>query len=65
MLQILKRYRDLLAVAGLLVVPLAVYVAHARHPGERTTFDRAIVRLARPVERAVGALLAGAMEAWD
>jgi len=64
-LQLLKRYRDLLAIAVALVLPFVVWMAHARHPGERSAVDRAIVRLARPVERVVDWLITGTLEAWN
>lgn len=65
MLHLLKRYREAALVAGALALPLLVYFAHARHPGERSALDRAIVRASRPVERLVGGAVGGAMEAWD
>jgi rod shape-determining protein MreC len=63
-LALLKRYRDLILVAILLVVPLGVFFAHARKAGERSRFDRAVVWLATPVEKAVGWTVTGALNAW-
>jgi len=63
-LQLLKRYRELAVVAVALLLPLFVWFAHARHPGERSALDRAIVRLARPVEAAVGWAVTGALDGW-
>jgi len=64
LLQLLKRYREIALGAAALVVPLIVYFAHARHPGERNAFDRAVVKVARPLELAVGAAISGAGDAW-
>lgn len=64
MLQLLKRYREIALGAAALVVPLVVYFAHARHPGERNAFDRLVVKAARPVELLVGAAITGAGDAW-
>jgi rod shape-determining protein MreC len=64
-LQLLKRYRELLAAAVALVLPLLVWMAHARHPGERSAVDRAIVRMSRPAERLVDWAVTGALGAWD
>lgn len=64
MIQLLKRYREIALGAAALVVPLVVYFAHARHPGERNVFDRAVVKVARPLELAVGASITAAGEVW-
>lgn len=65
MLQLLKRYREVALAAVALALPLFVYFAHARHPGERSVLDRAIVRASRPLERLVAAIVTGAAETWD
>jgi rod shape-determining protein MreC len=62
---LLKRYRELILVAVLLVVPLGVFFAHAKQPAERSRFDRAVTWLATPVERAVGWVVTGALNAWS
>lgn len=64
MLQLLKRHRALVLTAAALGIPLVVYFAEARHPGERSALDRAVVRLARPAEWLVGAAVSGVHEAW-
>ncbi len=64
MLQLLKRYREFALGAAALAVPLIVYFAHARHPGERNAFDRAVVKVARPLELLLGATITGAGDAW-
>jgi rod shape-determining protein MreC len=51
---LLKRYRELLLVAVLLLAPLGVFFSHAKKESERSRVDRAVVWLATPIERAVG-----------
>jgi rod shape-determining protein MreC len=63
-LALLKRYRDLILVAILLLVPLGIFFAHARKPSERSRLDRAVVWLATPVEKAVAWTVTGALDAW-
>lgn len=65
MLALLKRYRELLLVAALLLVPLGVFFAHAKKPPERSAVDRAILWLTTPVERALGWGIRSTLEAWD
>jgi rod shape-determining protein MreC len=62
---LLKRYRELILVALLLVLPLGVYFAHAKHPSERTRLDRVILALTGPIEKAIGWTVAGALETWN
>ncbi len=64
MLGLIKRYRELILVAVLLVVPLGTFFAHAKRPSERTRFDRAVVWVATPIERAVGWGAAGILRGW-
>ena len=65
MLGLLKRYRELILVAVLLVVPLGVFFADAKQPVERSRLDRAIVWLAVPVEKAVGWSVSRLVSVWD
>lgn len=51
MLELLKRYRELIVVAVLLVLPLGTFLANARAPEERTAFDRAVLAATRPWRR--------------
>ena len=64
MLALLKRYRELILVAVLLLVPLGVFFAHAKRPTERSRLDRAIVWVASPVEKVVGWTVRGVLDAW-
>ncbi len=65
MFALFQRYRELILVAVLVLVPLGVFFAHAKRPPERSRLDRAVVWLATPVERAVGWTLSSAVSAWD
>lgn len=65
MVGLLKRYRELILVAVLLVVPLGVYFAHAKHPSERSRLDRVILVATGPIEKAVGWVVRGALGAWN
>lgn len=65
MFGLLRRYRELLLVAVLLIVPLGVFFAHAKHPAERSRLDRAVVWLATPLERAIGWTVTGTLQAWS
>ena len=64
MLALLRRYRELILVAVLLVVPLGVFFAHAKRPSDRSRLDRAILWLTTPVERVVGWSITGTLDAW-
>jgi rod shape-determining protein MreC len=64
-LGLIKRYRELILVAVLLVVPLGIFFAHAKKPAERTRFDRAVVWITTPVERAVAWGASGVLGAWN
>jgi rod shape-determining protein MreC len=64
-LELLRRYRELIVVAALLVLPLGVFFVHARSPEERTALDRAVLAATRPVEKVVGWAVTGTLRAWD
>ncbi len=64
MFALLKRYRELILVAVLLLVPLGVFFAHAKRPAERSRLDRAIVWVAIPIEKAVGWTVRTGLDAW-
>jgi rod shape-determining protein MreC len=62
---LLKRYRELILVVFLLVVPLGVYFAHAKHPSERSRLDRVILAVTGPIEKGLGWVIGGALGAWN
>jgi len=64
-LALLKRYRELILVAVLLLVPLGVFFAHAKRPVERSRLDRAIVWIGTPIEKAIGWTMTGVLDAWS
>lgn len=65
MVGLLKRYRELILVALLLVLPLGIYFAHAKHPSERSRLDRVIMGLTGPIEKGIGWAVTGAMNGWN
>jgi rod shape-determining protein MreC len=64
LLALLRRYRELILVAVLLLFPLAVFFAHAKGPGELTRVDRAVLAVTAPLEKLVGAVVTGTLDAW-
>jgi rod shape-determining protein MreC len=64
-LSLLRRYRELLLVAVLLLFPLAVFFANAKKPGQLSRIDRALLSVTTPIEKVVGVVVVGALEAWD
>ncbi len=65
MLALLKRYRELLLVAALLVVPLGVFFAHAKRPADLSRVDRVVLAMTAPIEKVVGWTVTGALRAWQ
>lgn len=65
MFALLRRYRELILVAVLLLVPLGVFFAHAKHPSELSRLDRVVLWVTTPVERAVGWAVSGTIELWN
>jgi rod shape-determining protein MreC len=61
---LLKRYRELILVGVLLVVPLGVFLAQAKHPSERTRLDRGILFVTAPIERATGWVIVKVLDGW-
>jgi rod shape-determining protein MreC len=62
---LLKRYRELILVAVLLLVPLGIFFAHAKQPAERSAIDRGIVWIATPLEKAIGWTVRTTLGAWS
>jgi rod shape-determining protein MreC len=65
LLALLKRYRELLLVAVLLVLPLGVFFAQAKRPAEQNGLDRVVLTVTRPIEKAVGWAVTGTLRAWS
>jgi len=65
LLPLLKRYRVLLLVAVLLILPLGVFFAQAKHPAEYGRIDKVLVTLTRPLEKVIGWANTGALDAWS
>jgi rod shape-determining protein MreC len=63
-LQLLKRYRELILVVLLLLVPLGVFFARSKKPAERTVADRAVIWVTAPVEKAVAWSVTGVLTGW-
>jgi rod shape-determining protein MreC len=63
-LALLRRYRELILVAVLLLFPLAVFFAHAKRPAELSRVDRLLLAATAPLEKVVGATITGALDAW-
>jgi rod shape-determining protein MreC len=64
LLALIRRYRELILVAALLLIPLGVYLAHAKVPGERTRVDRVVLAITSPLERLLSWTLTGAVRGW-
>jgi rod shape-determining protein MreC len=64
LLALIRRYRELILVAALLLVPLGVYVAHAKAPVERSRVDRIVLAVTSPLERLLSWSITGSMRAW-
>lgn len=65
MLALIKRYRELILVALLLLVPLGVFFAHAKKPGERSRLDGIVLAITSPVERVVSWTVRKTLEGWS
>jgi rod shape-determining protein MreC len=65
LLSLLKRYREVFVVVVLAVVPLGVFLAHARHPADRTALDRFVLTATSPIEKAVDWSLSGVLTTWQ
>jgi len=62
---LLKRYRELILVAVLLVLPLLFYFAHAKHPAERSRLDRVILTVTGPLEKGLAFAIVGALDTFQ
>ena len=64
MVGLLKRYRELIIVALLLLLPLGLFFAHAKRPSEPSRPDRVILTLTGPIEKGIGRVVGGVLEVW-
>jgi rod shape-determining protein MreC len=65
LLALIRRYRELILVAALLLVPLGVYVAHAKAPVERSRADRIVLGITSPLERLLSWSITGLLRGWE
>ena len=61
----MRRYRDLLLLALLLLLPLVVYLSHAKSPRERNAVDGVVVWVTSPVQWLVASTLEGVAHTWQ
>jgi rod shape-determining protein MreC len=64
MLSILRRYRELLVVVALMALPLLLFLAGTKEPGEQGPVDRAILTVFAPVQKAVFWAADGVQDRW-
>jgi rod shape-determining protein MreC len=62
---LLRRYREPIFVAFLLAAPFAIFAAKARKPMGHNLFDRGILALTAPVEKAIVLAVGGLQDAWS
>ena len=62
---LLKRYRELIVVGLLLLVPLGVYFANAKHPSERSRVDRALLWITGPIAKCTEWVFVKAADTWN
>ena len=65
MFALLRRYREVVVVVVVAVIPLGIFLAHARHPGDRTALDRFVLTVTSPIEKGVDWAITGAMKTWQ
>lgn len=65
MLALIKRYRELFAIGALLVLPLVTYLAHAKHGRDLNAFDRGVLFVTAPIERAISATITRVVGTWQ
>ncbi len=64
MLDFLRRYRELIVVAALLVLPLLLYLSGRKPEPDRNVFDRVILAIAAPLQKAVVSAAEAAQDLW-
>lgn len=65
MLALVKRYRELLLVAALLVIPLFVFFAHAKRASEPSRLDRAVLAVTSPIQKGIAWVMSGVLGGWN
>ena len=65
MRSLLRRYREPIFVAFLLALPFAIFAAKARKPMSHNAFDRVVLALTAPVEKAIVLSIGGLQDAWS
>lgn len=65
LLSLLKRYRDLIAVGFLLVVPFVTFMTRGHRGRDPIWLDRALLAITSPLQRAFGWALDGAASGWN
>lgn len=61
----LRRYRDVIVVGLVLLVPLVYYLSSAKDPKDHNFFDRAVLTVSAPVQALVVAAIDGIVDTWD
>lgn len=65
MLAFLKRYRELLLVAALLLLPLGTWIANAQRGRELSAFDKFCLAATAPVRLAAERAVGGTLDLWQ
>jgi rod shape-determining protein MreC len=65
LLAFFQRYRELLLVAALLLLPAGTYVANAKQGRDLSALDKFCLAVSAPVARAADAVLGGATSLWQ
>jgi rod shape-determining protein MreC len=61
---LLRRYREPIYVAFLLALPFVIFAAKARKPVTLNPFDRVILALTAPIEKAIVVTVSGVQDIW-
>jgi rod shape-determining protein MreC len=64
-LAFLKRYRELLLVLILLLLPAGTYIANAKGGRDLSSLDHLCLAVSAPMARAVDVVVGGAIDAWS
>jgi rod shape-determining protein MreC len=61
---LLRRYREPIFVAALLLWPFAIFAMKAKRPLSLSVWDRAVIALTAPMEKAIVLLVHGVQDGW-